>query len=224
MLGDPSGVFDSGRDAIDKEEQEKEADLNPTDLAVVVVSGLVRPVRPAAVTKLLTNSSTVRIVREWTEPAKKSFAVAEYYDENTARRMGKAIQDTKWNQEHRLSVDFLRRSQFSEIATVKEEGKVSRETPDKSRKRHSGSTLDRTREKDERAVEEEMAQEKQRVLDELRNHKFLPATSIASNTTLLWMPCTHKQTEKLQAQVSKNGGKFPTIPAPSDYPAVRSSR
>lgn len=37
MLGDPSGVFDSGRDAIDKEEQEKEADLNPTDLAVVVV-------------------------------------------------------------------------------------------------------------------------------------------------------------------------------------------
>ncbi|KAF4732505.1 hypothetical protein FOZ63_010999, partial [Perkinsus olseni] len=183
-----------------------------------------------AVTRLLTNNSSVRIVREWTEPAKKSFAVAEYYDEGTARRMGRAIQDTKWNQEHRLVVDFLRRSQFSEVAVDpkappadRKRGGSSPEGADESRKRHSGTVSSRTREVDKREIEE-MVEEKQRVLSELRNHKFLPATSAASNTTLLWMPCTHKQTEKLQAQVSKNGGKFPTIPAPADYPAVRSSR
>ncbi|KAF4730152.1 hypothetical protein FOZ62_027438, partial [Perkinsus olseni] len=217
------GVFGSSRDAIENDNEEK--DLNPADLAVVVVSGLVRPVRPAAVTRLLTNNSSVRIVREWTEPAKKSFAVVEYYDEGTARRMGRAIQDTKWNQEHRLVVDFLRRSQFSEVAVDpkappedRKRGGSSPEGADESRKRHSGTTSSRTREVDKREIEEMV--EKQRVLSELRNHKFLPATSAASNTTLLWMPCTHKQTEKLQAQVSKNGGKFPTIPAPADYPAV----
>ncbi|KAF4653606.1 hypothetical protein FOZ61_008869 [Perkinsus olseni] len=227
MLGDPRGVFGSSRDAIENDDEEK--DLNPADLAVVVVSGLVRPVRPAAVTRLLTNNSSVRIVREWTEPAKKSFAVVEYYDEGTARRMGKAIQDTKWNQEHRLVVDFLRRSQFSEVAVDpkaspadRKRGGSSPEGADESRKRRSGTTSSRTREVDKREIEE-MVEEKQRVLSELRNHKFLPATSTVSNTTLLWMPCTHKQTEKLQAQVSKNGGKFPTIPAPADYPAVRSS-
>ncbi|KAF4691514.1 hypothetical protein FOZ60_015375 [Perkinsus olseni] len=218
MLGDPRGVFGSSRDAIENDNEEK--DLNPADLAVVVVSGLVRPVRPAAVTRLLTNNSSVRIVREWTEPAKKSFAVVEYYDEGTARRMGKAIQDTKWNQEHRLVVDFLRRSQAP--PADRKRGGSSPEGADESRKRHSGTTSSRTREMDKREIEE-MVEEKQRVLSELRNHKFLPATSAASNTTLLWMPCTHKQTEKLQAQVSKNGGKFPTIPAPADYPAVRRS-